>query len=464
MSLGGMLGRRDLLRIGGLGLAASALPRPLKAAPSATADSVIVIWMAGGVTQFESFDPKPDAPEEIRGTLGTIPTAIPGVRFTEVMPGMARVLDRLTLVRSFSHDDNDHFLSQAWALSGRKVGMDRITTEPNLGAVVSKLLGPRGGWPGYVAVPGAARPGPPPHNLFGGGWLGAQYAPFCTGGIPRELDFAAAFESRKGPEPTRFEEDLRPADLTFSPGLSDARLRDRFALRERLEDALRRGFDRAEADSDFRAAFGLLDAPHVRKAFDLDAEPDALRDRYGRTKIGRRCLLARRIVEAGARFVLVDYGYDPDYGNLWDNHAVPTQRQPHISEMAKRAYHLAGTDQACAALIQDLDSRGLLDRTLVVFLTEFGRTPRINRDGGRDHWGPSGSIFFAGGGTARGRVLGATDKHGAYPTTRGFTPADVAATLYAALAIDRDTMLHDRLNRPIPLLPQGDPIPGVLSL
>src|SRR3954451_24483470 len=158
--------------------------------------------------------------------------------------------------------------------------------------------------------------------------------------------------------------------------------------------------------------------------------------------------MARRLVEAGARFVMVDYGYDPDYGNLWDNHCVPTQRQPHISAMAMRGYHLAGMDRAFAALIDDLAARGRLDSTLVVFLTEFGRTPRINANGGRDHWGAAGSIFFAGGGSAAGRVIGATDKNAAYPTGRGYSHSDIAATIYRAIGIDTNTLLYDRQNRP----------------
>ena len=163
--------------------------------------------------------------------------------------------------------------------------------------------------------------------------------------------------------------------------------------------------------------------------------------------------------------MLVDYGYDPDYGNLWDNHGAPVQRQPHISEMAKRGYHLAGMDRAFAALIDELATRGRLDSTLVVFLTEFGRTPKINKLGGRDHWGDAGSIFFAGGEhDARPGIHQARpSKQGAYPTTRGYSPADVAATIYQALGIAPDTLLHDRQDRPIAVLPAGAAIPGELA-
>jgi hypothetical protein len=462
--------RRDLLRIGSIGMAATLLPCSGTVAAyarlDATAKSVILLWMAGGVTQFESFDPKPEAPEEVRGTLKTIATSVPGLHFTEVMPRLACIAHRVTWIRSYSHDSNDHFLSQAYALSGRKVTLDQILTEPNIGAVVSYLHGPRAGFPGYIAVPGTTRPGPPPHNLFVGGWLGQQHAPFAVAGQPKELDFADAFASRTGPPPLQCVEDLSPEALTLPDGLTNQRVARRAQLKSLLDGALGRLDQRGPLgarDGSFEAAYSLLDSSRVRRAFELSAEPATSREAYGRTKIGGRCLLARRLVEAGARFVMVDYGYDPDYGNLWDNHCVPVQRQPHISEMAKRPYHLAGTDQACAALIEDLAGRGLLESTLVVFLTEFGRTPRINAEGGRDHWGPAGTIFFAGGGAAAGRVIGATDRQGAYPTTRGYSPADVAATIYRAIAIRPDTQLTDRQNRPLAVLPHGEAIPGVLG-
>jgi len=469
----GLWSRRELLRVGSIGLAAGVWPGAAVAANTrsastrrATADSVILLWMAGGVTHIDSFDPKPSAPEEVRGTLGTIDTRLPGVRFAESMPELARQAHRITLVRSYSHDSNDHFLSQAYALSGRKVLPTQIMTEPNVGSVVSYLQGPRGGLPGYVAVPGITRPGPPPHNLFVAGWLGEAYLPFGVGGEPNEPDFTKNLAEKSDNPSAQVEENLRPEPLVFPEGLDAARLTRRAGLRSQFEQALRQADGRgrvAAMEQHYQGAFRLLAAPEVRRAFDLGEEPAAVRDAYGRTKLGGRCLLARRLVEAGAGFVLVDYGYDPDYGNLWDNHGVPIQRQPHISEMAKRGYHLAGMDRAFAALIDDLAARGRLDSTLVVFLTEFGRTPKINKLGGRDHWGAAGSIFFAGGGTVAGQVIGATDKQGAYPTTLGYSPADVAATIYQALGIAPDTLLHDRQDRPIAVLPTGAAIPGVLA-
>ncbi len=467
---GGLFDRRDLLRVGALSIAASALPDSLASAAdaaaksaSAKAQSVIYLWMGGGVTHIDSFDPKPDAPEEIRGTLTDIATRLPSVRFSEVMPHLANIADRLAVVRSFSHDSDDHLLSQVYTLSGRKVDRTRLFTEPNIGSIVSHLYGPRNGLPGYIAVPGITRPGPPPHNLFVGGWLGGKYAPYCVGGLPDPADFTVG-EKLDNPPPFA-DEDLTPRSLKLSSELTLARLSRRTELRESFDTALRK-LDRldplASVEGKYQSALRLLTASQVRDAFELSLESDAVRDQYGRTKIGGRCLMARRLVEAGARFVMVDYGYDPDYGNLWDNHAVPVQKQPFISEMCRRGYHLAGMDKAFAALIADLTQRGLLESTLVVFLTEFGRTPKINKNGGRDHWGAAGSIFFTGGGTRVGQVIGATDKHAARPTTRPYTPADVAATIYAALGIDPASFVYDFQDRPRPILDHGQPIPEVL--
>ncbi|MDB5310807.1 MAG: hypothetical protein JWO38_5009 [Gemmataceae bacterium] len=461
LPLGPLLARRDLLRFGAVATAASAVPGWVSAAarsPAAhpgTAKSVILLWMAGGVTHIDSFDPKPDAPAEIRGTLKAIPTKLPGVRFTEVMSDLAKLADRLALVRTFAAGTDDHFVGQARALSGRRTNAVQITTEPNVGAVVSKLRGSRAGFPGYIAVPGTTRPGPPPKNMFVGGWLGEQYAPFPTGGRPRNEDFTAQVRESS-------EEEFNQQGLSPFAGLDDFRLADRRGLRSQLDARLRAVDATAAVGDQYHGAFDMLLSAAVRRSLDLSREPERVRERYGRTKIGARCLLARRLVEAGAGFVMVDYGYDPEYGNLWDNHNAPTQNHPPICEMATRPYHLAGVDRAAAALIEDLEARGLLGETLVVFLTEFGRTPKINSNGGRDHWGAAGSIFFAGGGTNGGRVIGATDTRGAYPTTPEYGAWHAAATVYAALGIDAATVLTDREGRTVPLLPEGRPIPGVL--
>ncbi|HEX4131318.1 MAG TPA: DUF1501 domain-containing protein [Pirellulales bacterium] len=455
---GDWLSRRDVLRVGSLALSACVWPGATKAATAKpTATSVIALTMLGGVTHIDSFDPKPDAPDEVRGTLGTIATRLPGVHFTEVMPRLAAIADRLALVRSFASGNNDHFMSQAYVLSGRPVPLSQIKTEPNVGSIVARVQGARNQLPGYIAVPGFTFPGPPPTNLFTAGWLGRTYDPFAVIPTPEEPDFTKGANLFN--PASEVDEDLRPQALELPRDIDVDRLAQRSQLRKVLDDRLRS----AETDGHYSSAFNLLASSQVRDAFDLGREPEGLRSAYGRTKIGGRCLLARRLVEAGARFVMVDYGYDPDYGNLWDNHNAVSQNHPHICEMAKRGYHLAGIDRAFAALITDLESRGLLESTLVVFLTEFGRTPKINARGGRDHWSNAGSIFFSGGGTKQGQVLGGTDKQGAFPTSRPYSPADVAATIYRALGIATDQRLYDLQHRPHFVLPHGEAIAGMLA-
>ena len=463
--------RRDVLQVGSLGISASILgglgisasesgDKP----PPGPASSVIFLWMGGGVTHIDSLDPKPLAPEEIRGEITAIDTRLPGVQFAETMPNLARLADRLAVVRSYSHDSNDHLLSQVYTLSGRKVTRTQLFSEPNIGAIVNYLYGARNGLPGYIAVPGITRPGPPPHNLFVGGWLGNQYGPFCVGGRPDQPDFTVG--DKLVLPPTEVDEDLAPRELVQPAGLNRGRLGRRIRLRDGLErmlSAADRGGQLAAIDGHYANALKLLMSERVRDAFDVSGEPHQLRETYGRTKIGGRCLLARRLVEAGARFVMVDYGYDPDYGNLWDIHNAASQNFPHVSKMVRRGYNVAGIDRAFAGLIGDLDDRGLLDSTLVVYLTEFGRTPKINPRGGRDHWGACGSMFFAGAGIAAGQVVGVSDKHAAYPITRPYGPADLAATVYHVLGIDRHRRIRDFQNRPVSVLDHGRAIDDVLA-
>jgi Protein of unknown function (DUF1501) len=462
--------RRDLLRVGSISVAATALP-PAMAGPLAAAEkqppregqgkarSVIFLWMAGGVTHIDSFDPKPDAPVEVRGILGDIPTNLPGVRFCETLPHLAAITDKLAVLRSFSHDSNDHLISQVYTLSGKKVNMSQLYSEPNIGSLVWRLQGPRNGLPGYIAVPGITRPGPPPYNFFVGGWLGSRFAPYCLGGQPAEPDFTAG--TKLYDLPAHVEENWQPQSLSLSAETPLARLSNRQQLRTAFDQALRNA-DRSDvvqsAESQYQNAVRLLSTPAIRDAFAIGDEPDKVRDAYGRTKIGGRCLTARRLVEAGARFVMVDYGYDPDYGNIWDNHNAPGQNHPPIQEMCRRGYHLAGIDKAFAALIIDLAQRGLLESTLVCFITEFGRTPQINKAGGRDHWGAAGSLFFTGGGIKTGQVVGATDRTASKPTTRPYGPWDVAATIYHLLGINPKTFVPDFQDRPRPILEQGDVI------
>jgi hypothetical protein len=444
--------RRQFLRVGGVTLAAAAtelfgVPSVTSGASTstATADAVVFLWLPGGVTHHESFDPKPDAPAEVRGEILPIETNVPGIRFAEVLPYLARQADKLAVIRSFAAGTNDHFDAQAYALSGRTNLPGGILSEPNFGCVIAHQKGATAGLPGYIAVPGSTRPGPPNTNLFVSAWLGPKFAPFATGGEPRNKDF-------------------KIDALAMPEGVTSERFAQRHHLRSVLEARLKAADRQPGGLEDMEQLYGraiqLLTSPKVRQAFDLQAEPLAARERYGLSKIGQRCLLARRLIEAGARFVMVDYGYDwGEYNNLWDNHCAPVQNQPHISKMVKLPYHLPGVDQAFAALLDDLAQSGRLKRTLVVYLTEFGRTPKINKEGGRDHWGYAGSIFYAGGGVRGGQVLGSTDKIGGYCTTRTWSPADAVATVYRAVGIDPHTMIVNRENRPVAIQMGGEAIP-----
>jgi hypothetical protein len=443
------LSRRSLLRFGGVTLAAAAgelFGQGASAAGKArpTADAVLFLWLPGGVTHHESFDPKPEAAEEIRGDIRAIDTNVPGVRFAEVMPGLARHMDKIALVRSFAAGTDDHFFAQAYALSGHNSLPNGILSEPNFGCFVHHQLGATGGLPGYIAVPGTTEPGPPNTNMFVPAWLGQRYAPFATGGEPREPGFQVR-------------------DLALPEGITPERLTRRRTLRRHVEERLRllEGSPAAAGQEQlYGRAIELLTSPSVRRAFDLEREPPSVRERYGRSKLGQRCLLARRLIDAGSRFVMVDYGYDwGDYNNLWDNHCVPVQNQPPIFKMVKVPYHLPAVDQAFAALLQDLSRSGRLERTLVVYLTEFGRTPKVNSYGGRDHWAHAGSIFFAGGGVRGGQVIGETDRDGAYCNSRTHSPADAVATVYHALGIEPRTFVRNTEGRPVPIQPSGQPIP-----
>jgi hypothetical protein len=465
-----LFSRRDLLRVGSLSVAATALPAALEGALAGAekqqpregqgkAKSVIFLWMAGGVTHIDSFDPKPDAPVEVRGILDDMPTKLPGVRFCETIPQLAAIADKLAVLRSFSHDSNDHLVSQVYTLSGKKVNMSQLYSEPNIGSLVWRLQGPRNGLPGYIAVPGITRPGPPPYNFFVGGWLGSKFAPYCLGGMPAEPDFTV--RKKLDDPPANIEENWQPQSIALSSETPLARLSSRRRLRDAFDQALRTAESSdalQSAESQYQNALRLLSTPAIREAFAISDEPEQVRDAYGRTKIGGRCLSARRLVEAGARFVMVDYGYDPDYGNIWDNHNAASQNHPPIQQMCRRGYHLAGMDQAFAALISDLEDRGLLESTLVCFITEFGRTPKINKDGGRDHWGAAGSLFFTGGGIKTGQVVGATDRTASKPVTHPYGPWDVAATIYHLLGVNPKSFVPDFQDRPRPILDQGEVI------
>jgi hypothetical protein len=413
--------RRDFLRIGavaGLGLT---LPRVLQAQTrTARARSIILIYLGGGLSHHDSFDLKPDQPEEIRGIYRPISTSIAGTHIGELLPRTARLMHKVALVRSGSHNNDHHETATNWVMSGR-FGSP-FGDYPAIGAVVSHQLGFRGVLPPYVAVP---RNPSFTWELGKSAFLGGRYESFRTGD-PNQAGF-------------RVEE--IPSGAAATPQAAQRRQ----GLLQTIDNLARevQENDQLQTFGEFQQrATDLILSAEARSAFVIDRETQSVRDRYGRTTFGQSCLLARRLIERDVRFVTVNYGG-------WDHHAQ-------IWNSLGRK--LPEFDLGFSALIDDLDERGLLASTLVLVMGEFGRSPRINRDTGRDHWGPAASLLFAGAGVRGGLVLGHTDRMGAYVTRRPVAPADVAYTIYEAVGVDPRRWLMHPEGRPIEILDRGEPV------
>jgi hypothetical protein len=399
------------------------------------ARSVIILYLHGGHAQQETWDPKPDGPSPERGEFGAIATSVPGVRFSELLPRSARIAHRLTILRALSHGNANHVQASLTAMTGHShppgtAARGDFPPSPNdpppFGAVLSRLRRP-GPLPAWVQI------GPLMRRFNGTvlhgqspGFLGSRYAPLV---IDQDLEAA----------------DVQVRAVATDADVPPSRLSGRRKLLAAL-DSQRRAVDRAAEietfDAHQRRALHLLTGSAVARAFDLAAEPAAVRERYGRTAFGQRCLLARRLAEAGVPIVNVHYCLTPQ--GSWDTHGR------HNAQMKDS---LCPTfDTAFAGLVEDLHQRGLLGQTLVLATAEFGRTPKFNRGGGRDHWPWVYSVALAGGGTAPGRVLGASDKIAAYPTDSPHHPADLVATVYHLLGVPPDTQLRDQTDRPHALL------------
>ncbi len=462
--------RREFLRIGGLGLAGSGLGWPLRGRSAlgenansnanlrsipgfGKAKSVLIIYANGGQSQFETWDPKPEAPEEVRGAFGSISTAVPGTILTEHLPLLARLADRYTIVRSMSHDDLDHGSAAYLTFTGhyhpRKSSNPPPSPEdyPSLAALLQRVRpAQRSPYTALhvnapVLVPELPAPGQ------GGGLLGKAYDPFVIGD-PTDVDGLPS--------------------LALPEELPLVRLQARRGLLETIEGYRRDLLNDSEALAKtdlYRQAYDLLSDPSCQEAFDLSAEPESLRDRYGRFRSGQACLLGRRLVEAGVPLITVVWNHSargqdnrPDEADHfgWDTHNdIFDLMQGHL---------LPRFDQSISTLIEDLDSRGLLEETLVVILGEFGRAPRValeprfaGASPGRKHWANVYSIVVAGAGVTRGALLGASDRIGAYPKTERYGPWDVSATIFSALGIDPATEYRDPLGRPF-VLSTGKPM------
>lgn len=377
--------------------------------------SAIFIWLGGGPSHHDTFDPKPEAVAEIRGEYRPIATVVPGIRFAESVPHLARSMDRLAVIRSVTHADAAHEPGVALMQTG--YGFRPGSNFPSMGAVVGferRNRSQQNGLPPHIAVP---------NGDLGAGHLGGSYNPFRVGGNPNAKDFQVQ-------------------DLSNPGGLSLEHIRRRHELLKQVNDDFR-----AQKKSDLQRsvdelgeqAFKLIVTPEARKAFDLTREPEAVRDRYGRTTVGQSLLMARRLIEADVPFVTVN-------DDEWDHHNAI---YPRLKEK------LPPVDQGLAALVADLAERGRLESTLVVMMGEFGRTPKINTTGGRDHWSRAFSVVLAGAGVRGGQVIGASDNEGAFPTDRPVAPADVAHSIYVLLGLDPNKELPTTSGRPVQIVRDG---------
>jgi len=428
--------RRDCLKLGlgallGGGFVDALKLRAIAGNSAAAKTSCILIWLDGGPSHIETFDPKPAAPAEIRGEFDPIQTKTPGAFFSENMQRLAAISDKLTIVRSVRHDQNNHGAGNHYMTTGAPPRIPvscgaYVSFHPSMGSVTSSERGAPNGLPPYFSFPQMARSGGP-------SFLGARHAPFVVSDDPNDK----AFQVR---------------DVTLPKELDDGRAVGRREIRERL-DRLARYQDRATADPVLGAdenrqqAVSLMTSAAARRAFEIQQEPDAVRDAFGRTSLGQRALLARRLVEAGVPFITVHDGG-------WDHHSNI------FPAFKKQGQQL---DSVVATLIEDLDQRGLLDTTLVLVMGEFGRTPKIStlagrNSPGRDHWSSAISVLVAGCGTPRGQVVGATDRHGYAAIEKIYAPENLVSSVYLKLGIDPDKILYNTSGRPAHLVSDPRPI------
>jgi hypothetical protein len=430
LGMGGLLGAGfgDLLRLEAAA-ASAAKSGPNKVTPPGVVAgqkpvNCILIWLDGGPSHYESFDPKPGAPSDIRGSFQDIATSVPGIRFSEAVPELAKVADKTTVIRSVCHKDPNHGGGNHYLMTGSPTPVPVacgafVTFHPSFGSVVSWQRGQRQGLPPYVSMPSVTRSGGP-------NFLGGKHSAFVIDGQPNSADF-------------------KVRDVVLPTEISEGRATNRRELRGAL-DSMARYADRLAEDPAvtfdqyLQQGVNLVLSSQAQAAFDLSREDKKVRDEYGRNDFGQRLLMARRLVEVGVSWVTVNSGG-------WDHHTKLFE--------AYKGDSVRNMDRGVAALIRDLDQRGLLDSTLVVLLGEFGRTPKVNKDAGRDHWPHAMSILMAGGGCPRGAVVGATDAKGYAASEAVYRPEDFAASLYWKMGIDPNQVLHTNTGRPVQLVNNG---------
>jgi uncharacterized protein (DUF1501 family) len=387
--------------------------------------SLLFLFLHGGLSTIDTWDLKPDAPAEFRGEFKPIDTNVPGVQICELMARTAQQMDKVALVRSFRHHNSDHGPADHYIhtgyfpTAGFNPGLKPNNQKPAHGAVIAKKLGPRGSVPPYVCLPHM-------HPSAGAAYLGAACAPFVVEADPNAPNFAVP-------------------DVVPPPRLEVSRLDDRKRLLAELDRFQKAAEAKANRDAaamgTFREkAFELMTSPQAKKAFELSAEPEKLRDEYGRTSLGQSCLLGRRLIEAGVRCVTIDH-------SNWDTH-------DNNFATLKRDL-LPALDAALATLFRDLAERGLLESTLVLVTGEFGRTPRINKNAGRDHWGPAFTVALGGGGIKGGVVVGKSDARAEKPASEPYGPEDLCATMYRLMGIDPEEEFYTPEGRPVKIVNNG---------
>jgi len=392
----------------------------------AKAKSCILVWLDGGPTHYETFDPKPDAPSEVRGEFNAIETKVPGIQLSEHMTRLASIADKFSIIRSIRHEQGNHGAGNHYMMTGAPpripVGCGAfVSFHPSMGAVTSHARGNQNGLPAYFSAPSMTRSGGP-------SFLGAQYAPFVVPDDPNSGSF-------------------RVRDVALPAAIQEVRFADRRELRGQI-DRLPRIHEKSAADpvgpldEYYKQGYDLVSSPLAQKAFDIHSEDAATRDRYGRDSFGQRMLLARRLVEAGVPFITLNEAGGDHHGDLFN--ALRTR--------------LPKFENSIATLIEDLEQRGLLDSTLVLVLGEFGRTPKINPGAGRDHWANAMSVMMAGAGTPGGVVVGATDRAGYSAVDRVLSPENFVSTVYTKLGINPDQILYTPLGRPTHLVSDPTPI------
>ena len=431
--------RRQALRIGGTGLFSGlSLPRLLELEARAAGpqqrkiEACIFLFLEGGPSTIDMWDLKPEAPAEIRGPYKQIGTTVPGTFVGEHCGECAKITDKFTILRSHSHSDNGHQTGYHYMMTGQRAvfgdgqggGAPTNRLYPSMGSVISRELGQRSLVPVYVNLPNMM-------NAGGPGFYGAEYGPFVIENDPVQPDFQVK-------------------DLGLVRGVDTERLKLRRRLLTGVDQARRSPSQgrSGEMSAYYEKAFELITSTEAQKAFDIHSESEKLRERYGYTSLGQCALMARRLVEAGCRFIGVDHG-------SWDTHftcfpSLENDLIPHA-------------DRAFAALVTDLEERGLLETTLVIMMGEMGRTPRINKQAGRDHWSKAQSVLFAGGGMAPGRVVGATNKYAEHPVTQPYGVEDLLETVYYLMGIDTQKTFYTPAGRPVPILTKGQVIRELLS-